>query len=302
MQVPTYFPNFYQRVVVFSMATATAVLRNAAIMLYLAPAVQKAAAGSNKEECAKGARAIETAVWNKLPLPQTYGAVYVNDMNLHINQHSSKAPRLDWLYPNRGTLDQVTGDDAYAIFAEFLSLLQQTTPLVQKCDQIRQSFEPMAKAREALDAASIAVQQSYQQMIDAYGSQQGEEDLYERQWQEAQHVQREAVQRFRHASEGAKSKGGAEEYEATRKKIATVYFRLRRLSFAVRYEFPARFGEHAHRLLLRSHNLLDFPDVNIPKRLVAPTAAAATATVVVDNGTDEAAGSSSSTKRAKTDP
>jgi hypothetical protein len=82
-----------------------------------------------------------------------------------------------------------------------------------------------------------------------------------------------------------------------------VYLRLRRLSFAVRYEFPVRFGEQAHRLLLRSHNLLDFPDVNIPKRLVAPTAAAAAAAVVVDNGTDEAAGSSShSTKRAKTDP
>jgi hypothetical protein len=279
------------------MATA---LRNAAILLYLAPAVQKAAPGSKKEECAKGARVIEAAVWNKLPQPQTYGAIYVNDMNRQIGAHSSQAPCLDWLYPNRGTLDQVTGDDAYGIFAEFLSLLQQTTPLVQKCDQIRQSIEPVTEAREALDAASIAVQQSYQQMIDAYGSQQDEADLLEleRRWHEAQATQREAFHHFRTTSEGAKIKGGVEEYEATRTKIAAVYRRLRRLSFAVRYEFPVRFGEQAHRLLLRSHNLFDFTDVSIPKRLVAPTAA-----VVVDNGTDEAAGSSSnSTKRAKTDP
>lgn len=280
------------------MATAITTLRNAAIFIYLAPAVKKAAPGSTKEECAMAARVLEAAVWNKLPPPQTYGAIYVHDMTRLIGARSSQAPCLDWLYPDCGTLDQVTGDDAYDIFAEFLSLLKQTTLLVQKCDQIRQSIEPVTEARKALDAASIAVQQSYQQMIDAYGSQQDEADLLERRWHEAQATQCKAVHHFRTTSEEAKIKGGVEEHEATRTKIAAVYRRFRRLSFAVRYEFPVRFGEQAHRLLLRSHNLLDYTDVSIPKRLVAPTAA-----VVVDNGTDEAAGSSSnSTKRAKTDP
>lgn len=274
-------------------------LRDAFTATWLAPAIEKAAPGQNRDACIEGARKIEASVWNKLPLPQTYGRVYVADMMRSIQEQDKHAFIYEWLYLNRETLEQVTADDAFPILAEFLLLRQQVVPLIQKCDGIRQSIEPLAQARNALSTATAKVEKCFAQMVDACGTQ--ETAAFESKWQEALSFQRQAFQNFRSLSSGGSGiKAAIDEYATTRNQIAVSIYRLRKLSFALRYEFPVCFGHQAHRLLLRSHNLLDFPDFSIPKALVVATPAATAAVVVVENGTDEVGGSS--TKRAKTNP